>query len=230
MTTGTRLQSSRSGFLSGLIEGHVTVLVFGWLGLLARSSAAKDVEILVLRHEVAVLGRQTSSVLARPRSALGTCPHAARQLRCHRIVTPGTLSAWHRRLLVGQWTYPQRTGDSHRPGSGERVQALVRCGCAVDPGRQRGCTPAPPGRGTPWSSTCPPSRLAPWPTTPSPPPSSARPARMHCDHPLGAGAADLLHARSQIERVISDAVFAGALGVTRPKPGPASAEISTWPC
>jgi hypothetical protein len=33
----------------------ISVTVFGWLGLLTRSTAAKDVEILVLRHEVSVL-------------------------------------------------------------------------------------------------------------------------------------------------------------------------------
>jgi hypothetical protein len=36
----------------------VTLRLFGWLGLLARSGAAKDIEILILRHEVAVLRRQ----------------------------------------------------------------------------------------------------------------------------------------------------------------------------
>jgi hypothetical protein len=38
----------------------ISVTVFGWLGLLARSAAVKDIEILVLRHEVTVLRRQVS--------------------------------------------------------------------------------------------------------------------------------------------------------------------------
>jgi putative transposase len=42
----------------------ICVTVFGWLGLLARSTAAKDIEILILRHEVTVLRRQVTR--ARP--------------------------------------------------------------------------------------------------------------------------------------------------------------------
>jgi hypothetical protein len=38
----------------------ITLRLFGWLGLLARSAAAKNVEILILRHEIAVLRRQVS--------------------------------------------------------------------------------------------------------------------------------------------------------------------------
>jgi putative transposase len=83
------------------------VRLFGWLVLLARSSASKDVEILVLRHEVAVLRRQVSgpkpdwagrAVIAAMTRLLPSC------LRLHRIVTPGTLLAWHRRLIKKTWT------------------------------------------------------------------------------------------------------------------------------
>jgi hypothetical protein len=38
----------------------IALRLFGWLGLLARSAAAKNVEILILRHEIAVLRRQVT--------------------------------------------------------------------------------------------------------------------------------------------------------------------------
>jgi hypothetical protein len=103
----------------------VFVRVVGWLMLLARSDASKEVEILVLRHEGAVLRRQ----VAHPRpdwadrailAALTRC--LPRWLRAYRIVKPGTLLAWHRRLVKRHWTYPSNTG---RPPVPEEVRDLV---------------------------------------------------------------------------------------------------------
>ncbi|MCW2915718.1 MAG: integrase [Actinomycetia bacterium] len=103
----------------------ITVRVFGWLLVLGRGQASKNVEIMVLRHEVAVLRRQVTrpkpdwadravlSALARWLSA---------ELRAHRLVTPGTLLAWHRRLIKRKWTYPSRRG---RPNTGKEIRDLV---------------------------------------------------------------------------------------------------------
>ena len=77
--------------------------LLAWLGLLARSSRSKNVEILVLRHEVSVLRRQ----VRRPRlSWADRAVFAAltRWLspagRTHRIVTPATVLRWHRDLVA----------------------------------------------------------------------------------------------------------------------------------
>ena len=102
------------------------VRLFGWVVLLARSDASKDVEILVLRHEVAVLRRQVSG--PKPdwadRAVIAAMTRLLpRRLRLHRIVTPSTLLAWHRRLIKNKWTYPNATG---RPPVPKEIRALVQ--------------------------------------------------------------------------------------------------------
>jgi transposase InsO family protein len=103
----------------------IFVRVLGWLWLLGRSSASKDIELLVLRHEVAVLRR------ASPRSRLGWADRAVlaalirllpRNLWGHRLVTPGTVLRWHRRLVTRKWTYLHRCG---RPPLSTETAALI---------------------------------------------------------------------------------------------------------
>jgi hypothetical protein len=164
------------------------IRVFDWLALLARSDISKDVEILVLRHEVAVLRRQ----IARPkpdwadRAVIAALARLLpRHLRLHRIVTPATLLAWHRRLIKKKWTYPNAAG---RPPVPEEIRELVRrlarqnprwgtaaskvsssaSGTASARERSAGSWPPPgsrphrAGRHPPGGSSWPPRRQGPW--------------------------------------------------------------------
>jgi putative transposase len=100
--------------------------VLSWLMLLARSDAAKDVEILVLRHEIAVLRRH------HPRARLSWVDRALLSalsrllpvdLRRLRLVSPRTLLRWHAQLVARRWTYSRR--QPGRPPIAQPVRALV---------------------------------------------------------------------------------------------------------
>jgi putative transposase len=98
--------------------------VLGLILLMGGTSASKDVELLVLRHEVAVLRRTNlkPAGLGGPGRVRRPHPRLPRALRCHRLVTPNTILRWHRRLVRRRWTYPNRTG---RPPIDDVVAALV---------------------------------------------------------------------------------------------------------
>jgi putative transposase len=99
--------------------------VMGWLVLLARRSATKNAELLVLRHEAAVLRRQ----VVRPRMDWADRAVLAGLSRLlppwvwqGRLVQPTTLLRWHRDLVRRRWTYPHRRG---RPSTSPEIHALV---------------------------------------------------------------------------------------------------------
>ena len=103
----------------------IFVRLCGWLVMLGRSTASKDAELLVLRHEVAVLRR------ANPRPRLDWADRAIRaalirllppRLRMHRLVTPSAVLRWHRRLVARKWTCPHRTG---RPPVSAEIAVLI---------------------------------------------------------------------------------------------------------
>src|SRR3954465_11162627 len=99
------------------------VRVLGWLALRTRSDAAKDVEILTLRHEVAVLRRTN------PRPTFTWADRAVLSalsrllpapLRRMRLVSPRTQKHRHAQLVARRWTYP------HRPGARPAITAPIR--------------------------------------------------------------------------------------------------------
>jgi len=115
--------------INGSVSLRLLYLIFarlcGWLVLLSRSPDSKNAELLVLRHEVAVLRR------ADPRPRLDRADRAVLaalirllpgRLQAHRLITPATVLRWHRRLVIRHWTYPNRTG---RPPASAEIAALI---------------------------------------------------------------------------------------------------------
>jgi hypothetical protein len=100
----------------------------GGLALLARSDAAKDAEILVLRHQLAVLHRQVGrpSLTWADRAiiaALALRLPPARRLGM--LVTPGTILGWHRRLIARRWTTTANRPPG-RPSTPGVLRTLVK--------------------------------------------------------------------------------------------------------
>jgi putative transposase len=94
--------------------------------LRAQSERAKEIEILVLRHQLRLLERQVARPELRPADRVllaafsRVLPRAAWPSF---LVTPATLLRWHRELVAGHWTYPRRCPG--RPGTPVEVRELV---------------------------------------------------------------------------------------------------------
>jgi putative transposase len=116
---------SISAAISALTGGRlylIFVRLCGWLFLLGRSVASKNAELPVLRHEVAELRR------TQPRPPLDWADRAVLaalirvlpgRLRMHRLVTPGTVLRYRRRVVARKWTYP------HRRGAGGETRQII---------------------------------------------------------------------------------------------------------
>ena len=127
-----------------------------------RAEFAKDVELVLLRHQLSVLARQHQR------------PRLRRPRRHGLVVTPATLLRWHRELVRRKWTYPQRKPGRPRtsrelrelalrlarenPGWGyQRIAGeLIKLGIRISPSTVRrllasaGLEPAPRHRSVSW--------------------------------------------------------------------------------
>jgi putative transposase len=128
--------------------------LLGCLTVLVRREVCKDAELLVLRHENAVLRRQVGRVRYQPGDRLWLAV-LSRLIPRRRwgeafAVTPATLLAWHRRLVARKWDYTSK----RRPGRPSTAAAQARgphrhgqSGVGAPAGARRAHQARPPDRG-----------------------------------------------------------------------------------
>jgi hypothetical protein len=107
----------------------VACRLFALLLLLARSDRSKELELLVLRHELSILRRQARrpQLAGSDRLVLAALSRVTPRRSWQAFpVTPETLLRWHRRILARRWTYPHK-----RPGRPEGCANSVSCGEVV---------------------------------------------------------------------------------------------------
>src|SRR5258707_8348338 len=114
--------------------------IAAWLRLSRREEAWKTAEILLLRHQLAVLQRRQPR---RPKlnwadraliaTLLSVMPRARRHgLRL--LVTPDTILRWHRDIVRRHWAARSMRGKTGRPATRRNIQALVRRLARENPG------------------------------------------------------------------------------------------------
>lgn len=92
--------------------------LLSFIVLRGRSKASKDVELVLLGYEVAVLRRQMPRPRLEPADRLIMAAFARclpGQLRQFRLVSPATLLRWHRELRARKWIYPHKPAELGRP-------------------------------------------------------------------------------------------------------------------
>jgi putative transposase len=143
------LVGAKVGRIGGMAFSFLYLAVRALLGALVRSRRGleiKDIELLVLRHELDVLRRQVArSKLGMADRALlaAAAVHLARPSRSILLVTPRTLLRWHRELVRRKWRQP--AGRVGRPPLSPEIQELVlglraRTRAGVTAGSAASCT------------------------------------------------------------------------------------------
>lgn len=100
--------------------------LFALVLLLARSDASKELELLVLRHELSILRRQKRrpQLTGSDRLLLAALSRVVPRRSWHAfLITPETLRRWHRRIVARRWTYPRRRRG--RPPIDQEVRKLI---------------------------------------------------------------------------------------------------------